>query len=1078
MSKIFSQIEALFCWLCCLFEEDQTFFKTAKIIQVSAVVAAMILFPFCPSLAKDKEKPELQEIWDQACDSALFSFHNEEGLYFDKKNESLQTYGLISLDDEEPALERCRDEVLQDPTNYKPVMTLAAFLWQQSGYWDDKQPQSKRQWLLFDEGIQVLERGIKTISDPEGKLDAYEFLFQFYRVKYGLTKDEGYRLEALRIGRELSAFGRKTIQKELYGLLMLSNRDEAIKALMEGVKAQDPKSLAYAQFLHLLGGHVDIFGNMYSAPQLRNFNEAFRLNQISKKVSYFNRSISESAYHLWGIGIPQNLEMARTLYAQELSTSNKEKDLIIASIEGAIWENLPVLSIVRFGEHLGKVGELSRAEAEEIDSKIIEKHSDFAKEFGFNLQEVKTEVDCESNKLCILNRARKGEIKYLKLRASELIKRTAPEKGWDWELRSVRAHRANAASKMELQELQKIIQKLSLTEEKYDVDRGDTNLLIGLAKFFGLGVEKDKFGGLRQLELAAQQGNLKAAFKLSDIFNNKYGSGEPISSSIRMAYYFSRALALKPIARYPYQSRYSRPSFERNDKNIVSLFSELGKTTLPHSSGQYFDEDLLLTKFRESDKQMSALWISMLLDLYTDPTFPQFSVAKTERLFELVNKQWPDVKLGYLRSQAYILLGNAFSFGIGLKRDSSRATNFYRRALSESDISDDSKVSAHLELGRILISGTGVETDVLQAKKHFEEVLKIDPVHPYGLIHLAQIYMKGLGIPRNMKKAHDFLFTAADYEDPIAMLMLSEIYELGVGVEPDPRKALFWISRIGEITDEDRKVARQLGLSDPKASKLAKLGQLRAHIRNISEEIRPAGKNVALLIGVSDYKAGSMIDLRTPGQDVRAIGALLKEKYGFETEYLIDPTRSEITKSLSVLENNLSQSDSLLIYYAGHGIEKYGDGYWLASDSETDVDTAWISNDYITRKLKAIKATNILVVSDSCFSGTISRGIKIERQETQNTYELFQRTKSRMVITSGNLTPVLDGGGGENSLFARAFLESLTSLDGNFSATTLFDKLQKTVVPDALSKGVEQTPTFASLTAAGHIGPDFVFYAN
>ena len=52
------------------------------------------------------------------------------------------------------------------------------------------------------------------------------------------------------------------------------------------------------------------------------------------------------------------------------------------------------------------------------------------------------------------------------------------------------------------------------------------------------------------------------------------------------------------------------------------------------------------------------------------------------------------------------------------------------------------------------------------------------------------------------------------------------------------------------------------------------------------------------------------------------------------------------------------------------------------------------------------------------------------------------------------------------------------TLSENFTATTLFDELQKLVVPDALSRGVEQTPTFAALTAAGHIGPDFVFYSN
>ena len=76
------------------------------------------------------------------------------------------------------------------------------------------------------------------------------------------------------------------------------------------------------------------------------------------------------------------------------------------------------------------------------------------------------------------------------------------------------------------------------------------------------------------------------------------------------------------------------------------------------------------------------------------------------------------------------------------------------------------------------------------------------------------------------------------------------------------------------------------------------------------------------------------------------------------------------------------------------------------------------------------------------------------------------------------MTPVLDGGGGKNSIFARGLLEVLNSLSGNFAATSLFERLQKVVMADAMAIGHEQVPTYAALNEAGHIGPDFVFYAN
>ena len=49
------------------------------------------------------------------------------------------------------------------------------------------------------------------------------------------------------------------------------------------------------------------------------------------------------------------------------------------------------------------------------------------------------------------------------------------------------------------------------------------------------------------------------------------------------------------------------------------------------------------------------------------------------------------------------------------------------------------------------------------------------------------------------------------------------------------------------------------------------------------------------------------------------------------------------------------------------------EGFWLPSDAEINDDTNWISNEYITRKIKSYSARNILVIADSCYSGTLTR---------------------------------------------------------------------------------------------------------
>ena len=80
---------------------------------------------------------------------------------------------------------------------------------------------------------------------------------------------------------------------------------------------------------------------------------------------------------------------------------------------------------------------------------------------------------------------------------------------------------------------------------------------------------------------------------------------------------------------------------------------------------------------------------------------------------------------------------------------------------------------------------------------------------------------------------------------------------------------------------------------------------------------------------------------------------------------------------------------------------------------------------------RAMQAKHVMIVADSCFSGTITRGIKIEiKQPTREWLETIVKKKSRTALTSGGLEPVMDSGGGNNSVFANSFLSILRDNDG------------------------------------------------
>ncbi len=85
----------------------------------------------------------------------------------------------------------------------------------------------------------------------------------------------------------------------------------------------------------------------------------------------------------------------------------------------------------------------------------------------------------------------------------------------------------------------------------------------------------------------------------------------------------------------------------------------------------------------------------------------------------------------------------------------------------------------------------------------------------------------------------------------------------------------------------------------------------------------------------------------------------------------------------------------------------------------------------------------------------------------------FQRCldqRARVVLTSGGIEPVADGGGDGHSVFARAFLVALADNTGVLDSNALLKKIQRPVQLNA-----DQKPEFGELRPSGHEGGDFLF---
>lgn len=227
------------------------------------------------------------------------------------------------------------------------------------------------------------------------------------------------------------------------------------------------------------------------------------------------------------------------------------------------------------------------------------------------------------------------------------------------------------------------------------------------------------------------------------------------------------------------------------------------------------------------------------------------------------------------------------------------------------------------------------------------------------------------------------------------------------------------------------------------------------------------GRYHAVVIGNDRY--ADFPELLTASADARAVSALLRDRYGFRVTTLIDANRYEILSALSDLRRDAGEDDSILLYYAGHGLldEAAGRGYWLPVDAERGNFAQWISTNDIAGVFAGAEAKHAMVIADSCFAGTLLRSVDGTGWET---LQRLATKRSRTVLTSGGLEPVVDDGNGTHSVFAAALLDALETNDAVLEASKLFASVRERVVSNA-----DQTPQYAPMQTAGHDGGDFLF---
>jgi len=237
------------------------------------------------------------------------------------------------------------------------------------------------------------------------------------------------------------------------------------------------------------------------------------------------------------------------------------------------------------------------------------------------------------------------------------------------------------------------------------------------------------------------------------------------------------------------------------------------------------------------------------------------------------------------------------------------------------------------------------------------------------------------------------------------------------------------------------------------------------------------GNYWALIIGINEYpNLPSTMQLQAARPDAQEIATVLQKRYGFAKERMIQlydkkASRDDIILALETLAATVSEKDSLLIYYAGHGEYNKNTkrGVWIPSDAVQAKQSTFVSNADIKDYLESIKAKHIYTISDSCFSESLmgkTRSLGGDRAIK----ELYS-ARSRWILTSGGLYPVPDRAKGNHSTFAYHLIRLLEKNENQYLTPM---QIINEIMP-LVSNESQQTPKSAPVAMAGDEGGQFIF---
>ncbi len=156
----------------------------------------------------------------------------------------------------------------------------------------------------------------------------------------------------------------------------------------------------------------------------------------------------------------------------------------------------------------------------------------------------------------------------------------------------------------------------------------------------------------------------------------------------------------------------------------------------------------------------------------------------------------------------------------------------------------------------------------------------------------------------------------------------------------------------------------------------------------------------------------------------------------------------------ALADREYADDEQLMVFFSGHGYfdDRIRRGYLTLRDSLPLEDDpylqSFVSHEDVRVLLERLDCNHVLLVVDSCFSGTLDPMLAMapSARPVENAYGLIPKAeyikrklqyRTRRYITAGGKEYVPDGRPGQHSPFARQFLAALRTFGGSDGILTL-----------------------------------------